>query len=157
MVCVVILAFSFCLAAEKSPKTNGEQTEPPRFTTIVKEKDGGPTQLGELVVQTQEEMDSLVGKVTSGELKRKLAAVKIDFDKETVVAVALKNSSILGDAYEGESGIQNVTIKDGEAIVEHNTIYSDHQDTKPHHRVHFVKFLKCKKVTFKVTNKAYAG
>jgi hypothetical protein len=138
------------------PGECGDEKEP-TFTTILKETDGGPQKGGEIVIQSEKEWKKFVETCQSETVKKKLTAEKVDFSKYTIVVVAEQNSSILGDLYERQAGVQNVTATDEGALIEYNVVFSDHLDTKPRFRLHVAKIAKSKKVTFRPSQKTYAG
>lgn len=148
-ICRLLLGFTLQGATEKNTDSG--------FATLLKETDGGPKKPEQVVIQSDTEWKNFIDSLQAEAAKKKLLTESIDFKTHSVVAVCEKSASILGEVYEKESGVQKVTIDQGDATVECNTVYSDHQDTKPHFRIHVIKISKSKKVTFKVSQKVHAG
>src|SRR5689334_12706574 len=94
------------------------------FETVVKQFDGGPEKAGETVIRTEEEWSKFIETCSSESLRKELREQTIDFDKATIVAVAVgANSSILGhEDYEKQAGVQRVRTKDGATVVSYTNV-----------------------------------
>lgn len=141
------------------PALGGEDDPVPNFETILKRFDGGPEKSEETAIQSEAEWARFIDRCPSESTRTKLRAQQVDFEKETVLAVAMgKNSSILGHPdYEKQAGVQRVGAADGKLVVEYCNVHSDHQDTRDRYPLHVVKVPKAKVVSFKKSSKMFGG
>jgi hypothetical protein len=128
------------------------------FDTVMKQPDGGPLKEAELVIQTAEDWKQFIASCQTPALRAKLSALKPDFTKETIVAVAFgpENSSLTSTEWD-QAGIQKITASDGKVIIDYSRIRSDERVEAPLYPFHVVKFPKAKDFTFRKSTKDIGG
>lgn len=128
------------------------------FETVLKVFEGGPEKAGEKVIQGEREWKAFIETCTSVPVRTRLLEEKPDFDRETILVLALGDSrSILGEPYEKMAGIQRIRPSADELDVECTIIHSDHLSTEPMYPVHVVKTAKAKGFRFKKSGKFFGG
>lgn len=132
--------------------------KPDSFESTFKGEDGGPKKAAEVVIQSEKEWKAFVETCQSADVRKKLEEAKVDFTKETIVAVAIgPNGSKLTVSELTHAGVQKVQADDGKAIVEYCVVDSDARLNEPLYPLHVVKMPKVKSVTFKKTEKTFGG
>jgi hypothetical protein len=130
----------------------------PTFETVLKSEDGGPKKAAEVVIRSEKEWVAFIETCASEDLRKFLKGVKVDFAKETVVAVAIgPNASHLTKTEMKQVGAQKV-VRDGDkAVVEYCVVETDVRLAEPRHPFHVIKIAKTADVTFKKSEKTIGG
>jgi hypothetical protein len=127
------------------------------YETLLKQFDGGPKKAGEVVIQSKKEWEQFIKECSSESTRDKLQKQKIDFDKETVVVVAIgHNSSKLTPNEQAQAGIQRI-LSGEKPIVEYCNVRTDVQVEEDRYPLHVVKIAKTKTITFRKSEKDIGG
>lgn len=139
------------------------QDDDPKYTWTVGKEDiilkafaGGPEDAAETVLRSAKEWDDFV-KSCSEEVRKSLKETKIDFDKQTVLAVAVGRSyAQLAPHEKEEAGIRGAVEREDRWVVYYNVIRSDAREDQASYPVYLVKTPKSdKKIEFKKRTKYY--
>ncbi|MBP3960382.1 hypothetical protein J8F10_34580 [Gemmata sp. G18] len=126
------------------------------FETILKTHSGGPKKAAEVVIRSEKERKAFTETCSSENTRKFLDAVKVDFDKEVLVAVAVGPSgSVLTKTEMKQTGVQKVTSGD-EVVVEYCVVTTDVQ-CEPNYPLYVVRIPKATTVAFKKTEKTIGG